>query len=88
MFLSKPQQSAKSKVLQQIIDMMNEEKGKGLKKPGIAAISIEAKPEDDKSEGSPLEEASESPAEEKSEDGGDNDDELLKRLMAEYAKVK
>ena len=85
--------------LQKIMDLMDDLKGQGLKKPDATMLSIKA-------EGSPLEEAGESADQEKAEDSGsgmaammtkaagggaeepDEDDELLKKLIAERMSIK
>ena len=79
-------QSSKMAVLQKIIDMMDGLDAKKLKKPDATIIDIKA-------EGSPEEEALESPDQEAAEkaaaENEDEDDpELMAKLHAMYSKVK
>jgi hypothetical protein len=78
MLLDKHSQMMKLGVLQKIKDLMDSIEGDGMKKPDATMISVKA-------EGSPEEEAAESPLEEAAEPKDDGDeDEDLKKLMAEY----
>ena len=98
MLLDKGAQSAKLSVLQKIIDMMDDETAKGLKKPDASVLAITAKDpdgdgDDDSGEGddqaSALEKALGGAGSQKPEgDEDDGDDELLQKLIQERMGLK
>ena len=77
-----PDVDSKKLALQKIIEMVTQHSLGGLKKKGEPDLAVtEIKTDKSPEEGDPLEELSESPDEEKSEDSG-----LLEKLLEHYGK--